>query len=190
MLRLATDGRQTFDTDGALAREGTIDAEWLEELLAHPYYERQPPKTTGRELFGSAMAADLLEDGRARGRSLADIVATMTALTAHSVADAYRRFAPFPVEDVILGGGGRHNATLVEMLRELLAPAEVLTQEDIGQHSDYKEALLCAVIGYETWHGRVGNHPAITGARRPVVLGQITPGANYPDLIRNTWCDR
>jgi anhydro-N-acetylmuramic acid kinase len=189
VLRLATDGLQTFDADGALAREGTIDAEWLEELLAHPYYERRPPKTTGRELFGSAMAAELLDDGKTRGLSLADIVATLTALTARSIADAYRRFAPFRVDEVILGGGGRHNAALVDMLRALLAPAEVLTQEDIGQHSDYKEALLCAVIGYETWHARAGNHPAITGARRPVVLGQITPGANYPDLIRKTWCD-
>ncbi len=190
VLRLATDGRQTFDADGALARQGTVDVAWLQHLLTHPYYERQPPKTTGRELFGSAMATELLAEGNARGLALADIVATMTALTARSIADAYQRFAPFHIDEVILGGGGRHNATLVELLRDLLAPAEVLTQEDIGQNSDYKEALLCAVIGYETWHARAGNHPAITGARNPVVLGQITPGANYVDLIRQTWCNQ
>lgn len=190
VLRLSTEGRQTFDVDGAIARQGTVDREWLQEMLAHPYYQRTPPKTTGRELFGSAMAAKLLAEGIARGRSLADIVATMTALTAHSVADAYRRFAPFQIDEVILGGGGRHNPVLVETLQTLLAPSDVLTQEDIGEDSDYKEALLCAVVGYETWHARPGNHPAITGARRPVVLGQITPGDNYVDLIRKTWCDR
>ncbi len=190
VLRLSTDGRQTFDVDGALARQGTVDREWLQELLAHPYYQRQPPKTTGRELFGSAMAAELLSVGTARGRSLADIVATMTALTAYSVADAYQRFAPFQIDEVILGGGGRHNPVLVETLQELLAPAKVLTQEDIGENSDYKEALLCAVVGYETWHARPGVHPAITGARHPVVLGQITPGDNFVSLIRSTWCDR
>ncbi len=187
-LRLATGGRQTYDVDGALARAGTVDTEWLDRILAHPYYERQPPKTTGRELFGAVMAAELLAEGTARGLTLADIVATLTALTARSIADAYRRFAPFAIDEVILGGGGRHNPALVELLRELLTPAVVLTQEDIGENSDYKEALLCAVIGYETWHARPGAHPSVTGARHPVVLGQITPGANYVDLIRRTWC--
>jgi anhydro-N-acetylmuramic acid kinase len=190
VLRLATEGRQTYDVDGALAREGTVDTEWLDQLLTHPYYERQPPKTTGRELFGAAMTAEMLAEGQARGLSLADIVATMTALTARTIADAYQRFAPFQIDEVILGGGGRHNPALVEMLRKLLAPAVVLTQEDIRQNSDYKEALLCAVIGHETWHARQGAHPSVTGARRAVVLGQITPGANYVDLIRQTWCGR
>ncbi len=189
VLRLSTGGQQTYDADGALARQGTVDVAWVQELLAHPYYARQPPKTTGRELFGSAMAAELLAEGETRGLALPDIVATLTSLTAHSIADAYQQFAPYPIEEAILGGGGRHNATLVAMLREQLAPAEVLTQEDIGQNSDYKEALLCAVIGLETWHARAGVHPAITGARHPVVLGQITPGENYVALIKRTWCD-
>ena len=188
VLRLSTGGRQAFDADGALARQGNVDTQWLQEFLAHPYYERQPPKTTGRELFGSAMAAELLAQGEARWLELADIVATLTALTAQSISNAYQRFAPYPIEEAILGGGGRHNATLVASLRALLAPAEVLTQEDIGQNSDYKEALLCAVIGHETWHARAGNHPAITGAGHPVVLGQITPGDNFAQLIRRTWC--
>jgi len=188
VLRLETEGRQTYDKDGVLARQGTVDAGWLQMLLAHPYYQRQPPKTTGRELFGSLMARELLIEGKERGLPLVDIVATLTALTGHSIAGAYRDFAPFPIDEVILGGGGRHNPALVAMMRELLAPAVVLTQEDIGQNSDYKEALLCAVIGHETWHARPGAHPSVTGASHPVVLGQITPGNNYVDLIRRTWC--
>jgi anhydro-N-acetylmuramic acid kinase len=68
----------------------------------------------------------------------------------------------------------------------LLAPAPVITQEDIGYSSDYKEAMLCAVIGHETWHARTGNHPSITGAREYVVMGQITPGDNYVELLKQT----
>ena len=135
------------------------------------------------------MATELLIEGKSLGLSLEDIIATLTALTAHSIADSYQRFSPYRIDEVILGGGGRHNTTLVNMLRELLAPATVLTQEDLGQNSDFKEALLCAVIGYETWHARPGNHPAITGAAAPVILGQITPGANYESLLQKTWCN-
>lgn len=188
ILRIATEGRTSFDKDGDIAARGSVDTAWLDALAVHPYYERQPPKTTGRELFGTIMAGQLLDQGRQRGLSLDDIVATVTALTAESIADAYRRFAPRPIDEVILGGGGRHNTTMVDMLRELVAPAIVLTQEDLGQNSDYKEALLCAVVGHETWHLRPGAHPSITGATHGVVLGQITPGQNYRRLIEETWC--
>ncbi|GAB4572300.1 MAG: anhydro-N-acetylmuramic acid kinase [Anaerolineae bacterium] len=187
IVTLLTDGAAHFDRDGALAAQGRVDAGWLAELLAHPYYTRKPPKTTGRELFSPAMAADLLATGRQRGLADADIVATVTALTAASIADAYRRFAPAPIREVIVGGGGGRNPTLMRMLRERLAGIPVRTHEDIGLDSDNKEALVFALLAHETWHARPGNHPALTGARRPVVLGQITPGANYPALARRTW---
>ncbi len=187
VLRTATNGEVGYDDGGRRAAAGTVDEVWLESLMEHPYYERQPPKTTGRELFGLPMAESLLAEGQARGLGLDDIVATLTALTARSIADSYRRFAPVTIDEVIIGGGGRHNATLMAMLRQELAPATVVTQEDIGQNSDHKEALLCAVIGYETWHARPGNHPAITGATMPVMMGQITPGENYAELSRQTW---
>jgi anhydro-N-acetylmuramic acid kinase len=187
ILRIATDGELAYDKDGDIAARGSVDFAWLDALAVHPYYERTPPKTTGRELFGAIMAEEIWQRGQERGLSLDDIVATVTALTAESIADAYRRFAPRPIDEVILGGGGRHNATMVAMLRDLVEPAVVLTQEDLGQNSDYKEALLCAVVGHETWHVRPGAHPSITGASRGVVLGQITPGNNYARLIEQTW---
>jgi anhydro-N-acetylmuramic acid kinase len=182
-----TDGEQTFDHDGAMAQSGQVDTEWLERLLQHPYYERQPPKTTGRELFGTEMARQLVEEGHGRGRTPQDIVATLTALTAHSIADAYRRFAPSPVGEVIVAGGGSNNPALLAMLRELVKPASLLTHEDIGLSSDFKEAMLFALLAHETWHARPGNLPTLTGARHPVVMGQITAGDNYTDLIKTTW---
>ena len=76
---------------------------------------------------------------------------------------------------------------MVGMLSQLLAPAAVLTHEDIGLDSDFKEALVFAVLAYETWHARPATLPALTGARRASVLGSITPGMNYADLLRATW---
>ena len=187
ILRLSTDSQITYDANGEMARKGTVQQDWLDELMTHPYYERQPPKTTGRELFGAEMAVELMAEGQARNLPLEDVIATLTALTAHAIADSYQRFAPQTIEEIIIGGGGRHNSTMMDMLRELLTPAPVMTMEDIGYDSDYKEAMLCAVIGHETWHARTGNHPAITGARSHVLMGQISPGDNYVDLVKQTW---
>ena len=181
-----TDSAATYDRDGVIARQGRVNEEWLDELLSHPYYARDYPKTTGRETFGTAAARTLVADAQRRGLASAEIIATLTALTASNIADAYERFAPAPIDEVILGGGGRHNPVMVEMLRQLLAPAAVITHEDIGMDSDFKEALVFALLAYESWHGRPATLPALTGARHPSILGQITPGSNYADLVRRT----
>lgn len=187
-VALLTQGVHAFDADSALARRGRISEEWLQELLSHPYYERKPPKTTGRELFGASMAAELLESGRARGLDEASIVSTLTMLTATTIADAYARFAPAQVEEIILGGGGRRNPFMVEALRGLIPSAAVISHEDVGIDSDNKEALVFALLAHESWHNRPGTHPALTGAHYGAVLGQITPGRNYQSLIQRTWC--
>ena len=87
-----------------------------------------------------------------------------------------------------MGGGGARNPTLLGLLQSLLPTAKVMTHEDVGLDSDNKEALVFALLAHETWHGRTGNLPSLTGAKHPVVLGQITPGLNYPALIKKTWC--
>ncbi len=181
-------GAYTYDADGRLARSGNVQEDWLDTLLKHPYYERRPPKTTGRELFSKTMAQQLIVEGQQRGYGVPDIIATLTALTAASIADAYTRFQPAPVGEVILGGGGAHNRALVDLLAGLVAPATVMTHEDVGLNTDFKEGLVFALLAYETWHNRPGNLPTFTGASKPVVLGQITPGSNYLELIRKTLC--
>lgn len=182
-----TDGLMTYDDNGQIALHGEIDDEWLDSLLEHPYFERIPPKTTGRELFGSAFAEELYSEGLKRGLMGRDIVATLTALTAISIAVAYERFAPARIGEVILGGGGRHNPTLIGIMQHYLKDTPIRSHEDIGLDSDQKEALVFAVLAYETWHNRTGSLPVQTGARHPVVLGQITPGENYAALLRKTW---
>ena len=181
-----SEGKLTFDRGGKLAQRGRMNEEWLEALLQHPYYQRGFPKTTGRETFGTAAALELITEAEARDLSEPEIVATLTALTATNISEAYRRFAPAPIQEVILGGGGRHNLVMVAMLRDLLAPARVLTHEDIGMDSDFKEALVFALLAYESWHDRPGTLPAFTGARQAAVLGQITPGENFSELLRKS----
>jgi anhydro-N-acetylmuramic acid kinase len=183
---LLTSGVQTYDANGEMAQRGKPDRVWLDALLSHLYFHRPPPKTTGRELFGSEMARELVEAGLARGLSPDDIIATLTALTVESITSAYARFAPAPIEDVVIGGGGQHNPFMMEgLLRILEVP--VLRHEAFGVNSDHKEALAFALLAYETWHNRPGTLPSQTGARHPVVLGQITPGDNFERLIRETW---
>jgi anhydro-N-acetylmuramic acid kinase len=177
IMTLLTDGQQSYDRDGATATRGSIDEGWLTELLLHPYYERTPPKTTGRELFSPAMGAELLAQGRERGLTDEDIVASITALSADSVADQYRRFLPIPPDEVIVAGGGTRNPALMARLGERLpAGTRLRTFEDLGYASHQKEALAVAVLAHETWHGRHGALPEFSGARHPVLMGAINPG--------------
>ena len=186
-------GALTYDADGGWARAGIVHGAWLEGLMDHPYYRRVPPKTTGRELFSQAMAHQLVDEAQAMGLRDVDILATLTALTAHSIAASYSDFGPvwrnqrIRADEIIVGGGGARNPALLAMMADLLAPANVLTHEALGLDSDYKEALVFAVLAYETWHNRAGCLPSQTGARHASVLGQITPGDNYAALIRETW---
>jgi anhydro-N-acetylmuramic acid kinase len=179
----ATAGVLTFDRDGLLAARGCVDEALLAELLAHPYLAQPPPKTTGREQFGAAFGAEVWARARERRLRGEDVVATLTAFTAASIADAQRCFLPHMPDEVILGGGGASNPTLVAMLRERLASAAVTSHEAVGLSSDAKEAIAFAVLAYETIHGRPGNLPRCTGAARRVVLGKITPGRNLQKLV-------
>jgi N-acetylmuramic acid 6-phosphate etherase len=179
-VRRLSGGRLMYDTGGALALSGRISGALLEELLDEPFLQQPPPRTTGRELFGAGYGLRIAARARELGLADADLVATLTAFTAHSIADAYRRFLPRMPERVLVSGGGAHNLALMGMLRDLLAPAEVQTSAAAGLPPDAKEAIAFAVLAYESWHGRPGNLPAATGARQPVILGSITPGARRP----------
>jgi anhydro-N-acetylmuramic acid kinase len=179
----ATDGEWSYDHEGQLAAVGRVDHELLAAWMKHPYFVGQPPKTTGRELFGSQFGAQLWAEAKSRGLADADVVATITALTAASIADAYRRFLP-PLASVIVSGGGAENPTLMAMLREELSPIDAVPTDALGIPADAKEAVAFAVLAHETWHDRPGTLASCTGAEHATVLGSITPGANYGALLR------
>lgn len=177
IMTLLSDGQRSFDEDGAMAARGSIDEAWVEILLGHPYYRQTPPKTTGRELYSPAMGAALLEQGRERGLGDEDIVATVTAYSADSVSDQYRRFLPVAPDVVIVAGGGTRNPTLIARITAGLPPGTTMMRlEEVGYASHQKEAMAMAVLAHETWHGRPGTLPAFTGVRHPVIMGSITPG--------------
>ena len=172
--RMATGGVWEYDHDGELAAQGHVDESLLAEWLADPYFQQKPPRTTGRELFGTQRAAEYWNQAIGGSLSPNDIAATFTALTARSIEHAYRTFLPFFPEEIIISGGGARNRTLMAILKEHLTPAKVTTSEEYGLGIEAKEAVAFAVLAYETWHKRPGNIPAATGASHAVVLGNIT----------------
>lgn len=171
-VRELTSGRLAYDEDGALAAAGRVHEGLLERLLAESFYRLPPPKTTGKELFHAGYAGS-----RPAGFERLpgpDVIATLTRLTARTVADALR---PFGVGEVFASGGGVRNPTLMGMLREELGSGVLRTSEELGLPAAAKEAYAFAVLGYLTLHGLPGNAPPCTGAAGPRVLGSITPGA-------------
>jgi len=166
---------QTYDRDGQIAARGQVHERFLAELMAHPYLQKQPPKTAGREQFGADFARSLWSRAAALGVNGPDLIATLTAFTAASIERAYRNFLPAFPDEIILAGGGAYNPTLVAMIRQRVVPARVLRSDEVGLPADAKEAIAFAVLAYETIHGRSGNLPACTGASHPVILGKITP---------------
>ncbi len=188
----ATGSTWTYDHNGTLATQGRRDQELLDELMQEPYLHEKPPKTTGRELFGAQFGARVWDNAKARGLSDNDIIATLTAFTARSIAQAYTDFLPMRPDEVIVSGGGAQNPTLMAMLREQLAPAKVLRSDDFGLAAEAKEAIAFAVLAYETWFNRPGNLPSATGARHPVILGNITPCGTpiaYPQLTTSNFTE-
>ena len=174
VISLATDGEQHYDAAGALAAQGQVDEGLLAWLMTTPYLAKQPPKTTGRELFTADLAHQIWQRGLAAGLRGADVVATVTMFTVQSIAQAYRDFLPLPLDEVVVSGGGGLNHTLMAWLAEALAPARVMLSDELGLQSEAKEAVAFAILAYESWHGRSGNLPAATGAKRAVVLGDLT----------------
>lgn len=176
-------GMQRFDADGAAASSGRVDDELLGELLAHPYFPMQPPKSTGRELFGAQFVDPFIDRALSRGLHPSDVIATLTAFTAHSIADQYRRFLPGRPDEVVVGGGGSRNPVLMRLLSELLDPSQIRLHEEFGLPSLGREAVYFALMGYEALHGRPNTVPSCTGASHAVVMGKLVPGANYRSLM-------
>jgi anhydro-N-acetylmuramic acid kinase len=169
-----TGGAESFDRDGALSARGQVDEALLDRMLREPYYALEPPKSTGKELFH----LDHLREHLA-GRPLDhDVLATLVALTAETVAVWCRRYA---VQEVIVAGGGVANPTLLAALGSRIAGAKVRPIDELGLPSEDKEAYLFALLGFLTVNGLPGTVASCTGAAEPAVLGAVLPGrAGFP----------
>jgi len=177
LVRRWSGGRDAYDRDGALTSGGQVIESLLARLWQHPFVAQPPPKATGSEEFGEAFIAQVLT--WAPNASHADVLATLAEFTAETIDDAITRWFPGsdPLLDVVASGGGTHNPALMARIRTAVAPTPLRTLDEIGGDVDAKEAVLFAVLGYLTLHGQAGSLPSVTGAKRPVPLGSITPGA-------------
>ena len=178
VVSAVTHGEATYDAGGRLAAQGTVCRELLARLQADAYYAQPLPKTTGREHFGTQYTAEILAWQKAHGLSDADLVATVTDLTAWSIADAYVRYVlpRHRASELIVGGGGSYNATLMDMLRQRFAPhgVRVRTQEELGLSSDAKEAVAFALLADCCVRGVSNTLTSVTGAKAAAVMGKIS----------------
>ncbi len=162
-----------YDKDGEIAASGTVCDSWLDCLLQDEYYFMPPPKTTGREYFSTKYIENILKIAPPEPQ---DIIATLTALTAKSIAQAYERFI-YPsvsVDTVVIGGGGAYNKTMMKFLRNYLPKRiELKTHEDYRISNNYKEVMAFALIGYCNFYNIPNNLPCCTGAEKRVVLGKV-----------------
>lgn len=166
--------KQKYDKDGEIASSGNVCESWLDCLLQDEYYFIEPPKTTGREYFSDKYTENILRTAPPEPK---DVIATLTALTAKTIAQAYERFV-YPqtnIDNVVIGGGGAYNKTMMKFLRQYLPKRiELKTHENYGISNNFKEVMAFALLGYCTFYGIPNNLPECTGAQKRVVLGKIT----------------
>jgi len=162
------------DLDGRLALEGTPLTPWMDAFLRHPYFQQAGPKSTD----GPNMIAIFLETKKELGLNsfLPDQLATACALTARLIVDALRVFGDRFHGEMIVSGGGTKNQAIMRYLREYLGDDVPIRATDaFGVPGSAKEALAFAMLSVATLDGIPANVPSVTGARRAVVLGSVTP---------------
>lgn len=175
LMQRLTKGKEPMDRGGKLAATGKVAVGLLAKLLAHPYLKRTPPKSTGREEFGAAFVEQLLAVQKTHRLKPEDLLATAALFTAITIGSA-RKWLGGPVDEVIIGGGGVRNRTVMSNLSSVFSPVPVRTFETAGWDSKAFEAVAFAVLAYQTFHGEPANVPSVTGASHPVILGSIVPG--------------
>ena len=165
---------QEYDDQGRIASQGSVISQLLEELMAHPYMKKTPPKSTGREDFGENYVHSLIH--KYQNEKPEDIITTFTYFTAKSMAYHYQKYIlkDYSLDKIIIGGGGSHNQTLIQYIKEELMDIPVYTQDELGYSSDAKEAIAFAIMGNETLHHHFSNVKSATGAKEDVILGNIT----------------
>lgn len=165
---------KSYDKNGEFAKQGNVSDSWLNCLLEDEYYYTEPPKTTGREYFSNKYIENTLVLAPS---DKFDIMATVTALTAKTIAQSYERFIypNTPIDEIVLGGGGAYNPVLKEYLRKYLPNnIEIKTHEDYGISNNFKEVMAFALLAYCTHYKIPNNVPSCTGAAQPTILGQIS----------------
>ncbi len=165
-----TKGNLHFDKDGIIGKGGKVITELLGSWMKHPFFSQNPPKSAGREEFGTAFLSTYMVGLNPSS----DLIRTAEEFTALSIAQAYKDFLPRMPAKVIVTGGGAHNPIIMEALAKYLGNIEVFSGNEVGIDVDFKEAVAFALLGLWRFLGKTNNVPEATGARRKVILGKLS----------------
>ena len=170
-----TDGAKQYDENSELARQGTVCEPLLQQWLTHPFFALTPPKTTGREMFGTTFTDTYLQQIHDHNISDFDGLATLTALTVRSIFQYYADYvmAQTPLDILYVSGGGARNPLMMRGLSDAFAPIPVVDVSETGMSGDAKEAIAFAILANEAVHGNCSNVPSATGASCRKVLGKF-----------------
>ncbi|MGB5593925.1 MAG: anhydro-N-acetylmuramic acid kinase [Crocosphaera sp.] len=170
-----SNGQKTYDKNGEWAAQGKPKQELIKQWLTQDFFQQTPPKSTGRELFGKNYLEKCWQDAQTYQLSAQDFLATITDLTAASIASSYQQFITQPIDEILLCGGGSHNLYLKERIKYHCPDStRVKTTDEVGMNSDFKEAIAFAILAYWRYVSKIpGNLPQVTGAKQPMLLGDI-----------------
>ncbi len=170
LVNIFTGGKYRYDKNCFIGKQGEVLQDILRKWMERPYFKQEPPKTTGREEFGNRFLKEELNNIKVTP----DVIRTAEEFTAYSIADSYNRFLPEKPETVIVTGGGAHNSIIMDSLRKYLAESEIVTGEEYGIDSDFKEAIAFALMGLWTILKKKNNVPKATGASREIIMGKVS----------------
>jgi len=159
----------SYDQDGKWARSGEVNTHLLAQLLSEGFFQRSPPKSTGRDLFNETWLTEKLNGANYTPE---DVQASLLELTSTSIANAIKQWGPTSAE-IYLCGGGAYNQQLVNSLKNQLSEHCIDTTQKLGLDPNWVEACAFAWLSQQTLANRPNNLPSVTGAKKPTVLGGI-----------------
>jgi anhydro-N-acetylmuramic acid kinase len=181
LMRQLTGGKETFDAGGKHAVQGRCIEPLLQSWLAHPYFQKRPPKALPRHLFGEEFAVQAVAQVRQHQGTLHDLLCTATHFVARSVVHALRRLLPAGrvVQRVLLSGGGVRNGFLWHLIEQQLPGTLLCRTDTVGVPSDFRRPLSFALLAALTVDGVPASVPSATGASGSRLLGSLTPGSAH-----------